>query len=47
LYLGPVVVKPDIIIIEEIKLSISFKLIKELDIDIKVKELEFLNNKRL
>ena len=47
MYLGPVVVKPDIIIIEEIKLSISFKLIKELDIDIKVKELEFLNNKRL
>jgi len=42
-----VVVKPGIIIIEEIKLSVSLGLIKELNINIKVKELEFSNNKRL
>jgi len=47
LYLGLVVVEPGIIIIEKIKFSISLRLIKELDISIKVKKLEFLNNKRL
>jgi len=47
LYLGLVVVKPGIIIIKEIEFSISLGLIKELDINIKVKELEFLNNKKL
>ena len=47
MYLGPVAVKPGIIIIKEVKLLISLELIKELDINIEVKELEFLNNKRL
>jgi len=47
LYLGLVVVKPGIIIIEEVKFSISLRSIKELNISIKVKELEFLNNKEL
>ena len=47
MYLRLVVVKLDIIIIKEIKLSVSLRLIKELDINIKIKELEFLNNKRL
>jgi len=41
LYLGLVIVELGIIIIEEIKLSVSLRLIKELDIGIKVKELEF------
>jgi len=47
LYLGLVIVKLGIIIIEKIKLFISLRLIKELDINIKIKELEFLNNKKL
>jgi len=42
-----VIVKPGIVIIKEIKLSVSLGLIKELNIDIEVKELEFLNNKKL
>ena len=41
------IVKPGIVIIKEIKLSVSLGLIKELNIDIEVKELEFLNNKKL
>ena len=41
MYLGLVIVELGIIIIEEIKLSVSLRLIKELDIGIKVKELEF------
>ena len=41
------IVEPGIIIIKKIKLFISLGLIKELDINIKVKELEFLNNKKL
>ena len=47
MYLGPIIVKLGIIIIKEIKLLISLKSIKELNINIKVKELEFLNNRRL
>jgi len=47
LYLGSVVVKPGIIIIKKIKLSVSLGLIEELDIGIEVKELKFLNNKKL
>jgi len=47
LYLELVIVEPGIIIIKKIKFSISLELIKELDIDIEVKGLEFLNNKRL
>jgi len=47
LYLGPVVVELGIVIIEKIKLSISLELIKELDISIEVKELEFSNNRKL
>ena len=47
MYLGLVIVKLGIIIIEKIKLFISLRLIKELDINIKIKELEFLNNKKL
>jgi len=42
-----VIVKPGIIIIKEIKFFINLGLIKELNINIKVKELEFLNNKGL
>jgi len=41
------IVKPGIIIIKEIKLLISLELIEELNINIKVKKLKFLNNKRL
>ena len=44
MYLGAVIIKLGII---KIKFSISLRLIEELDISIKVKELEFLNNKRL
>jgi len=42
-----VIIEPGIIIIKEIKLSISFRSIKELDINIEVKELEFSNNRKL
>jgi len=44
LYLGPVIIELGII---KIKFFISLGLIEELDISIKVKELEFLNNKGL
>jgi len=47
LYLRLVIVKLSIIIIKKIKLPINLRLIKELDISIKVKELEFSNNKEL
>jgi len=47
LYLGLVVVKLGIVIIEKIKFLVSFRLIKELDISIEIKELEFLNNEGL
>jgi len=47
LYLGPVVVELGIVIIKKIKLFISLGLIKELDIGIEVKELEFSNNEKL
>jgi len=40
-------VKLGIIIIKEIKLPISLKSIKELNINVEVEELEFSNNKRL
>jgi len=44
--LGLVIVEPGIII-EEVKFFVSFGLIEELDISIKVEELEFSNNKEL
>ena len=47
MYLELIVIKSNIIIIKKIKFFISLRLIKELDINIKIKELEFLNNKRL
>ena len=47
MYLELVIVEPGIIIIKKIKFSISLELIKELDINIEVKELKFLNNKGL
>ena len=47
MYLGLVVVKLGIVIIEKIKFLVSFRLIKELDISIEIKELEFLNNEGL
>ena len=47
MYLRLVIVKLSIIIIKKIKLPINLRLIKELDISIKVKELEFSNNKEL
>ena len=47
MYLGPVVVELGIVIIKKIKLFISLGLIKELDIGIEVKELEFSNNEKL
>ena len=47
MYLRSIAIKSGIIIIKEIKLLISLRLIKELDINIKIKELEFLNNRKL
>ena len=47
MYLELVVVELGIVVIKEIKLFISLRLIKELNISVKVKELEFLNNKKL
>jgi len=44
--LGLVIVEPGIII-EKVKFFVSFGLIKELDINIKVEELKFSNNKGL